>query len=410
MSSFQQKLENYATLALKKGVNIQKGQTLFISAPLTAASFIRVLAKIAYTAGAKQVYVDWVDEELTRIKYDYAPVDAFQEFPSWQAAAREELAEKGAAFLTVKSTDPDLLKGVDSDRIAAANKAAGAALGTFRSYIQSDKVSWLVIAAPSPGWARKVFPDEEQVQAEQKLWEAIFQAVRANVDDPIAAWEEHDNKLQEKAAFLTNKNYKYLHYQAPGTDLTIELPQNHIWVGGGGPNKDGVHFIANMPTEEVFTVPHKAGVNGYVKNTKPLNYGGNIIDQFTIHFQNGKITNITAEEGEDTLKKLVEMDEGSAYLGEVALVPHSSPISQSEILFYNTLFDENASSHLAIGSAYAFCVRGGTEMNEKAKEAHGINTSITHVDFMIGSQDMNIDGISHADETEPLMRNGEWSI
>ncbi|SFE26108.1 aminopeptidase [Alteribacillus iranensis] len=404
--NFQEKLENYAELAVKKGVNIQPNQTLFISAPITSADFIRLLAEKAYDMGAKHVYVDWVDEELTRLKYDKAPEDAFKEFPKWAASTREELAKEGAAFLTVKSTDPDLLKGVEPNRIAEANKAAGHALGTFRSYIQSDKVSWLVIAAPSPGWANKVFPDENN--AEQLLWEAIFKAVRADVSDPLSAWDHHDKNLQNKAAFLTEKKYDYLHYQGPGTDLTIKLPEDHIWVGGGSPNKEGVHFIANMPTEEVFTVPHKYGVNGYVTNTKPLNYGGNIIDQFTLHFKDGKITHAEAETGENTLHNLIAMDEGAHYLGEVALVPHSSPISQSDILFYNTLYDENASSHLAIGSAYAFCVKGGTEMDEAAKEKHGINSSLTHVDFMIGSEKMDIDGVTEDERREPLMRNGEW--
>ncbi|MFB4163708.1 aminopeptidase [Alteribacillus sp. JSM 102045] len=410
MENFERKLENYAELAVKKGVNIQQNQTLFISAPITSAVFVRRIAKKAYETGAKNVHVDWVDEDLSRLKYEKAPDDAFKEFPSWIAKGREELAEKGAAFITVKSTDPDLLKGVDQNRIATANKTAGEAMDTFRSYIQSDLVSWLVIAAPSFGWAKKVFPNVSEEEAEKKLWEAIFKAVRADRENPVAEWDEHNKRLQEKAAFLNEKKFKQLHYQAPGTDLTIDLPEGHIWAGGGSDNKDGVHFIANMPTEEVFTVPHKTGVNGCVKNTKPLNYSGNVIDDFTIHFKDGKITEVSAQEGEETLKNLIETDEGSHYLGEVALVPHSSPISQSGTLFYNTLFDENASNHLAIGSAYAFCMENGTEMSKEEKEANGLNTSITHVDFMIGSGEMNIDGKLFNGESEPLMRNGEWVI
>ncbi|WP_026700473.1 aminopeptidase [Salibacterium aidingense] len=410
MDSFEKKFNNYADLAVKKGVNIQKGQTLFISAPITSAEFVRTLARKAYDAGAKNVHVDWVDETLTRIKYDKAPQEAFQEFPSWVAKGREELAENGAAFITVKSTDPDLLKGVDSQKIADANKAAGEAMDTFRSYIQSDMVSWLVIATPSPGWAKKVYPDENPREAESKLWDAIFKAVRADVEDPVAAWDEHDKMLREKASFLNDKRYSELQYKAPGTDLSITLPEKHVWVGGGSPNKNGVHFIANMPTEEVFTVPHKTGVNGHVTNTKPLNYSGNVIDGFTIHFKDGKITDYEAEEGEETLKTLIETDEGSHYLGEVALVPHSSPISQSGDLFYNTLFDENASSHLAIGSAYAFCIENGPDMTKEEKEEHGLNSSITHVDFMVGSGDMDIDGILPDGTSEPIMRKGEWAL
>ncbi|WP_158737606.1 aminopeptidase [Alteribacillus sp. YIM 98480] len=410
MENFERRLENYAELAIKKGVNIQPNQPLFINAPITSAAFVRLLAKKAYDAGAKNVHVDWADEELSRIKYEKAPDEAFKEFPSWIAKGREELAENGAAFITVKSTDPDLLKGIDQGRIANANKTAGEAMDTFRSYIQSDMVSWLVIATPSTGWAKKVFPDASEEEAEKNLWDEIFKAVRADQENPVEKWDEHNKKLQEKAAFLNEKAFKQLHYKAPGTDLTIDLPDGHIWAGGGSVNKDGVHFIANMPTEEVFTVPHKTGVNGYVRNTKPLNYSGNVIDDFTIHFKDGKITEFEAKEGEETLKNLIDTDEGSHYLGEVALVPHSSPISQSGTLFYNTLFDENASNHLAIGSAYAFCIKNGTEMSKEEKEANGLNTSITHVDFMVGSGVMDIDGRLSNGETEPLMKNGEWVI
>ncbi|MDQ0299893.1 aminopeptidase [Salibacterium salarium] len=410
MTTFHEKFNNYADLAIKKGVNIQHGQTLFISAPITSSEFVRTLAEKAYDAGAKNVHVDWVDEQLTRLKYDKAPAEAFKEFPSWVAKGREELAENGAAFITVKSTDPDLLKGVDPNKVADANKAAGNAMDTFRSYIQSDMVSWLVIATPSPGWAKKVFPEESPEEAETKLWDAIFKAVRADVESPVAEWEEHDKRLQEKASFLNSKQFKQLHYTAQGTDLTIELPEKHMWVGGGSANKDGVHFIANMPTEEVFTVPHKTGVNGYVKNTKPLNYSGTVIDDFTIHFKDGRITDYQAGEGEETLRNLIETDEGSHYLGEVALVPHSSPISQSGDLFYNTLFDENASNHLAIGSAYAFCLENGSEMSKEEQESNGLNSSITHVDFMVGSSKMDIDGVLQNGTTEPIMRNGEWVI
>ncbi|SFL63363.1 aminopeptidase [Salibacterium qingdaonense] len=409
MTTFNEKLNNYADLAVRKGVNLQDGQTLFISAPITSASFVRLIAEKAYDAGAKNVHVDWVDETLTRIKYDKAPQEAFQEFPQWIARGREELAENGAAFITVKSTDPDLLKGVDQKKIADANKAAGEAMETFRSYIQSDKVSWLVIASPSPGWAKKVYPEDKEEKAEEKLWNAIFKAVRADLENPVEAWESHDKKLRDKAAVLNERRYSELHYKAPGTDLTVKLPEGHIWVGGGGPNTDGVHFIANMPTEEVFTVPEKTGVNGHVTNTKPLNYGGNIIDDFTIHFKDGRITDYSAGEGEETLKNLIETDEGSHFLGEAALVPHSSPISQSGDLFYNTLFDENASNHLAIGSAYAFCLENGADMTKEEKEKHGLNSSITHVDFMIGSAEMDIDGILPDGTSEPVMKNGEWA-
>lgn len=410
MTDFTTKLENYASLSIKKGVNLQKGQILVIAAPIHSYEFVRVLAEKAYEAGAHNVHVEWSDEQLGKLKLDHAPLEAIKEYPWWHAKSREELAERGAAFITVKSSDPDLLKDADAGKVAAANKAAGEAMKQFRNYIQSDKVSWLVTAAPSPGWAKKVFPNSTESDAVQQLWEAIFKAVRADLENPVLAWEEHDKKLQAKSAILNSKKYKQLHYTAPGTDLTIDLPDHHIWAGGGGPNKEGVHFIANMPTEEVFTVPHKDGVNGYVKNTKPLNYSGNVIDDFTIHFKDGKVVDFTAGQGETTLRNLIETDEGSRRLGEVALVPHSSPISQSGILFYNTLFDENASNHLALGSAYAFCVEGGTEMNEEEKQQAGLNSSLTHVDFMVGSNNMNIDGILPDGTRESVFQHGEWAI
>ena len=410
MKNFEEKIEKYAELAVKIGINVQKDQTLVVSAPISTADFVRKIANQAYDAGAKNVHVEWNDDELTRLKYDKAPFEAFTEFPGWKAKGYEEMAENGAAFMTIKSTDPELLKGVDGEKISAANKAAGAAMDTFRGYIQSDKISWLVISAPSKSWAAKVFPDAAEDQQEDKLWEAMFEAVRVNEEDPVAAWKEHDQNLQNKAQFLNEKKYTELRYTAPGTDLTIELPKDHIWLGGGGPTQDGVHFVANMPTEEVFTAPKKDGVHGKVSNTKPLNYGGNTIDGFTLTFENGKVVDFTAETGEETLKHLLDTDEGARSLGEVALVPHSSPISQSGILFYNTLYDENASNHIALGSAYSTCLKDGAKMSKKELGEHGLNTSITHVDFMIGSAEMNIEGVKEDVTTEPVFNNGEWAI
>ncbi|QKS72876.1 aminopeptidase [Paenalkalicoccus suaedae] len=406
--SFEQKLDKYAELAVKVGVNVQKGQTLVVNAPIESADFVRHVAKHAYAVGAKTVHVEWNDDKLTRIRYDEAPMESFEEFPMWKASGMEEMAENGAAFMTIKSTDPDLLSGVDGKRIATANKVSGKAMNGFRRYIQSDKVSWLVISTPSEAWANKVFPDSDN--AIEKLWDAMFEATRINLEDPIAAWQEHDEVLRSKARELTEKKYQKLHYTAKGTDLTIELPKTHIWVGGGGPNKDGVQFIANMPTEEVFTAAKADGVNGTVSNTKPLNYGGNTIDGFTLTFKDGKVVDFTAEKGEETLKHLLDTDEGARRIGEVALVPHSSPISQSNILFYNTLYDENASNHLALGSAYPTNIENGASMSEAELQAAGINTSITHVDFMMGAADMNIDGVKADGTTEAIFRNGEWAF
>ncbi|WP_066069419.1 aminopeptidase [Neobacillus soli] len=410
MTEFQKNLEKYAELAVKVGVNVQPGQTLAINASIDAAEFVRLIVKKAYETGAKNVVVNWNDDTVTRTKYDLAPNDAFQEYPVWRAKEMEELADKGAAFMSVVSSSPDLLKGVDPERISNFNKAAGTALKNYRKATMSDKVSWTVIAAASPAWAAKVFPDEPAETQVSKLWDAIIKATRVDVENPVEAWKEHDETLHAKVDYLNEKRYQKLHYTAPGTDLTIELPEKHLWVGAGSVNEKGFEFMANMPTEEVFTVPLKTGVNGTVASTKPLSYGGNIIDRFSITFENGKIVGVKAEEGEEILKRLVDTDEGSHYLGEVALVPYDSPISQSNVLFFNTLFDENASNHLAIGSAYSFCIEGGKTMSSEELEKNGLNESLTHVDFMIGSAEMDIDGITADGKSEPVFRKGNWAF
>ncbi|QPC45749.1 aminopeptidase [Mangrovibacillus cuniculi] len=409
--NFETALQNYAELAVKVGVNLQKDQTLVINTTLDSVELVRLVTKEAYQLGAKNVVVNWTDDVVTRTKYELAPLSSFEEFPEFRAKEMEALAANGAAFMSIVSSSPDLLKGVDPEKISANQKSSGAALKAFRQYVQSDKVSWTVIAAPSETWALKVFPEERSTEAAvEKLWEAIFKAVRADVKDPVAAWKEHDETLHKKVDVLNEKRFKTLHYTASGTDLTIDLPETHLWVGAGSVNANGEEFMANMPTEEVFTVPHKEGVNGTVASTKPLSYGGNIIDNFSITFENGRIVKVEAEEGQEILQRLVDTDEGAKYLGEVALVPHQSPISDSGVLFYNTLFDENASNHLAIGNAYAFCIEGGKEMSEEELEKNGLNSSITHVDFMIGSAEMNIDGIKADGTKEAIFRNGNWAI
>ncbi|GIO29129.1 MULTISPECIES: aminopeptidase [Paenibacillus] len=409
MLTFEQKLNNYAELAVKIGANVQPGQTLVVSAAIDAAELVRLIVKKAYEAGANFVKVNYTDEVVTRLRYDLAPDESFLIPPAAQAREWTELAEQNAAFLTVISANPDLLKGVDPERIANNQRTFGQAMAKYRQYQQADKMSWTGIAFPSPDWAEKVFPGLPQEEAVAKLWDAIFHAVRADQEDPIAAWHKHIETLQSKSDELNGKKYHKLHFVAPGTDLTIELPEGHIWAQAGSLNEKGTPFVANIPTEEVFTAPLKTGVNGYVSSTKPLSYGGNIIDRFKLTFENGKIVDFTAEEGQDTLERLIGMDEGSRYLGEVALVPYHSPISQSNILFLTTLFDENASCHLAIGSSYAFNLEGGKTMSAEELAAHGMNASITHVDFMFGSPEMSITGITRDGKEEPIFINGDWA-
>ncbi|MHC0036196.1 aminopeptidase [Pseudoneobacillus sp. C159] len=410
MSDFQTKLEKYAELAVKVGVNVQKGQTLVVNATFDAVEFVRLVVKKAYEIGAHNVVVNWTDDTVSRYKYDLAPDEAFQEYPQWRAKELEDLAENNAAFMSVVSSSPDLFKGVNPERISNFQKAAGTALKKYRQYTMSDKVSWTVVAAASPGWAAKVFANEPSEKQVPMLWDAIFKATRADLEHPVDAWKTHDKNLHEKVHYLNEKRYQKLHYKAPGTDLTVELPAKHLWVGAGSINAQGHEFMANMPTEEVFTIPAKTGVNGTVSSTKPLSYGGNIIDHFSLTFENGRIVSVKAEQGEEILKRLVDTDEGSHYLGEVALVPHQSPISQSNVLFYNTLFDENASNHFAIGNAYAFCLDGGKQMSHEELLENGYNESLTHVDFMVGSAEMDIDGIKADGTVEPIFRNGNWAF
>lgn len=410
MSNFAQKLKAYAELTIKVGVNIQPGQALIVHAPVEAREFVRMIVKEAYDTGASYVKVQWNDEQITRMQYDLASDEIFEKEPKWYAGEMTEMVEEGAAVLHILSENPDLLKGVNQNRIVAAQKARGKAMAKYRAYQQADKFSWCLIAVPSPEWAAKVFPDAPEEEQVSLLWEAIFKTVRIGEADPVAAWQKHITNLENKSKVLNKKKYKKLHYIAPGTDLTIELPEGHLWAQGDSINEKGHTFVANMPTEEVFTAPLKTGVNGTVSSTKPLSYGGNLIDKFSLTFENGRIIKVTAEEGLEALENLVEIDEGSHYLGEVALVPHQSPISDTNILFYNTLFDENASNHLAIGSAYAFTLEGGKNMNQEQLAAAGLNTSLTHVDFMIGSAEMDIYGISADGTKEPIFLKGNWAF
>ncbi len=410
MSQLDKQLDKYAELAVKMGINIQVGQTLNISAPLAAVDLVRKIVAQAYEAGAKHVFVDWNDEQVNYLKYKLAPEEAFSEFPAWRARGLEELAEGGAAFLTIYAQNPDLLKDIDPKRVATAAKTQSTALSKYRGYLMSDINRWSLISVPTPEWAMKIFPDLDADAAIAQLWDVILEVTRVNNDDPVQTWKEHNARLDETVQYLNKKQYKQLVYEAEGTNLTVDLPENHVWAGGGAVCAKGLHFNPNMPTEEVFTMPHKNGVNGVVASTKPLNYGGNVIDNFTLTFKNGKVVEFTAEQGYEVLKHLLETDDGAGRLGEVALVPHQSPISESNLIFYNTLFDENASCHFALGKAYPTNIQNGTELTMEQLSEKGVNDSLIHVDFMMGSATMNIDGITADGNREPIFRNGNWAF
>ncbi|MCF6464463.1 aminopeptidase [Clostridium sp. Cult2] len=411
MKNFNETLEQYARLCVEVGINLQKGQPLVINAPVEGAEFVRLVAKHAYEIGAKQVHVNWNDEALTKMKYENAPMEVFENFPKWYANGLEEFAEDGAGFLSIYSEDPELLKEIDSKKIAAHNKSSSMALKGFMKYTMNDINSWCVVSIPTKGWAKKVFPDVTEEEAMEKLWEAIFKATRMDLEDPVKAWEDHLKNLEAKVKFLNEKKFEKLYYKScNGTDLEVQLPEGHIWAGGGGKNSKGVFFVANMPTEEVFTMPLKTGVNGVVHSTKPLNYGGNLIDNFKLTFKDGKVVDFEAEKGYEILKDLFALDEGAQHLGEVALVPYNSPISQSNTIFLNTLFDENASCHFALGKAYPTNLKGGENMTDEELEKAGVNDSLTHVDFMVGSKDLNIVGETKDGEKVQIFENGNWAF
>lgn len=402
-------LKKYADLVIKAGINLQKGQILVISSPVECAYFVREIAQIAYKEGAKDVVINWYDDLFSRIRYLHAPEEVIGEFPQWRKEFYVSYARQGAAFLSIESEDPEAMKGVAPERIVKYSKAYQTAVKEYRDRLMSNKNSWCIAAIPSPVWAEKVFPELSEEKAVEKLWEEILKTVRADKEDPVAAWEEHKNNIKKILEFMNTNSFKQLSYKnSLGTDLCIELPEGHIWMGGSDYTQDGIEFIANMPTEEVFTLPRKTGVNGRVVSTKPLSYNGNIIDKFSLVFKDGRIVDYTAEVGYDTLKSIIEIDEGSHYLGEVALVQNDSPISKSGILFLNTLFDENASCHLAIGKAYSPCLKNGGNMNDEELASIGVNNSLTHVDFMIGSEDMDITGITVDGKEIAIFRNGNF--
>ncbi|MGP4063761.1 aminopeptidase [Oceanobacillus sp. M65] len=406
----QQTKEKYADLALRKGVNLQKNQALMINAPLEGADFTKIVVRKAYEMGAKDVHINWVDDELTLLKYENAPDEVIASYPDWKVQLHDSFAEDGAAVLNIRSTNPDLLKDIDPTRVAKANKAAAQAMKNFRKYTMNDRIAWSIISIPTGDWAQKIFPDKTKEDAVEALWDAIVKIVRVDQEDPAAAWDAHNETLRTAREILNKKDYKKLLFRAPGTDLEMELPEGHIWKGGSAVTEGGTTFNPNMPTEEVFSMPHKYGVNGTVSSTKPLNYGGSLIDNFSLTLKDGKVVDFKAEQGEDTLKHLLDTDEGATRFGEIALVPHESPVSQSGLIFYNTLFDENASVHIALGKAYPTNLKGGSAMDEEQLDKHGVNDSLTHVDFMIGSEQLDIDGVLADGTTEAVFRNGTWAL
>jgi aminopeptidase len=351
----------------------------------------------------------WGDEALQLVRFANAPRDSFGEFSAWLPDALAAHVAAGHAVLSIYANDPDALKDQPADLIGSVQRAVATRVRAFREQISRNQTNWSVIAAPSRAWAAKMFPDLPSDEQQARLWDAIVRMCRLDQGDPVAAWQTHLDALAARRDALNRRRYFALRYRSPGTDLTIGLPERHVWVSGQSLSASGILFAPNLPTEEVFTMPHRDRVDGIVRASKPLSYGGTLIDDFWLKFEGGRIVSFEARTGESVLRQLVETDEGAARLGEIALVPHRSPISQSGLLFYNTLFDENAASHVALGSAYKFTMAGGETMDEEAFEHAGGNRSAVHVDFMLGSGELDIDGVLQDGSSEPLMRGGDWT-
>ena len=407
-SEFDQMLAKYADVVVKIGLNLQKGQRLLIRAILDDAPLVRKVTESAYKAGAIFVDVLYTDERLIRIRLEHAEPESLNEVPNWTFARYEEYYQRMDAELAISSADPELMSGIAPDLIATYRKAISQKMDPLRKY--ENSTNWCVVSTASPAWAKKVFPELSLKEAQGKLWGEIFASCRIDTPDPVSAWSNHINSLKKYREYLNNQRFAALHFKGPETDLTIGLPEKHLWQGAEAIFKNGITGLPNLPTEEVFTTPHKDKVNGTVKATLPLNYSGALIEDFSLTFENGCAVKVTASRGKETLQKLIETDENACRLGEVALVPNSSPIGQRGILFYNSLFDENASCHIALGNSYRDTIIGGENMADEEFQAQGGNKSLVHTDFMIGSAQMDIDGIKQDGTREPVMRAGEWAF
>lgn len=403
------KLDKLAEVAIKVGLRLEKGQDLVLTAPATALPLVRRIAAHAYKAGAGLVTTILSDEELTLARFRHAPDESFDRAAGWLYEGMAKAFEGNAARLAVSGDNPMLLSAEDPAKVSRANRATSMAYKPALEKITGFDINWNIVAYPTPNWAKLVFPDDSETEAVRKLAEAVFAASRVDADDPIAAWDAHNAGLRARHGWLNQKRFSALHFRGPGTDLTVGLADNHQWKGGASQSKNGITCNPNIPTEEVFTTPHALRVDGHATSTKPLAHQGTLIENIQVTFKDGAITEARATRGGEVLNKVIDTDEGARRLGEVALVPNSSPISRSGLLFYNTLFDENAACHIALGQCYADCFINGKSLSPDEIAARGGNRSLIHIDWMIGSGEIDIDGV-HADGTrEPVMRGGEWA-
>ena len=404
-----EKIDKLAQLAVYTGLGLRPGQDLILTAPVEALPLVKRIAVHAYKAGAGLVTPLFSDGELTLARYKYANNASFDKAPDWLYNGIGKAFDNNAARMAIVGDDPMLLANQDSDKIGIANKANSIAYKPARERITRFNINWNIIAWPGAAWAKRMFPELSGIEAQSKLADAIFDASRVNTTDPVEEWKKHNEVLRKKCKWLNELDFASLHFNGPGTDLIVGLADGHEWMGGASIAQNGITCNPNIPSEEVFTTPHALNVNGSVCSTKPLSHQGALIDKIQVRFENGKITNAKASKGEEVLLKILDSDEGARRLGEVALVPNSSPISQSGLLFYNTLFDENAACHIALGQCYSKCFKGEENLSEKEILKRGGNSSMIHIDWMIGSRHIDIDGINSDGSRVAVFRKGEWA-
>jgi aminopeptidase len=405
---FEKKLDRLAKIAVHAGLGLAQGQELLVTATLDAVPLARRITEHAYKAGASIVTTLFSDERSALIRFRNAAESSFDAAPSWLYGGMAKAYESGAARLAIAGNDPSLLSAENPEHVSRANRATSKAYRPALELIAGHATNWTICASATPEWAAAVFPNLPPDEALARLWDAIFAASRADLADPLGAWKTHDAALHARADRMNEKRYSALHFRGPGTDLRVGLSDDHLWLGGGTMARNGNYCIPNIPTEEIFTTPHKDRVDGHVTSTKPLSHQGTLIEGISVQFAGGKIVEAHAARGEQVLQRMIETDEGARRLGEVALVPHSSPIASSGLLFMNTLFDENAACHIALGQAYSTCVKNGDSLKPEELAARGANSSLIHVDWMIGSNRIDVDGVNAAGASEAVMRAGEW--
>lgn len=401
------KLKKYAELAVQAGVNLQENQLLIIHTDIQNATFARLIQTVAYKAGASNVFIDWTDEQSSKEFYLKASDSVIDQFPDWQAARFKEWDDAGAAYIHIVSENLHVFKGASAERINRFEKASRTKLRDYYKKIRSHEIRWCLLTVPYVEWATKVFPNLNEEEALQSLWKLILQGSRADEENPIIDWESHNRALESRKKILNEAQFEALHFtNSLGTDLIVGLPKNHLYIGGGVIDKNGIPFFPNIPTEEIFTAPHKNRVNGKLVGSKPLIYGGSVIEGFYLIFKDGRITDYYAEKGQDVLQNLIETDDGSHYLGEIALVSNNSPLAQADTLFYNTLFDENTSCHIGIGNASPSNIQNGIDQSEEELKEAGLNTSLLLVNVTFGTEDMKVVGMKEGGTEVLLMKNG----